>query len=218
MELVYTEKRIVKPSAFGPPEKGCFGVDDDQQSTTWDKCREQFAARFNEASRGLFFCHDTNEGNRIASFLVKTEQVIGIADRRKSYSTFAETDRANILWIGPSSFWMESEIKRQLLTIVLRQGMNYNPDKDNYEDALWMPDGVGNSYAAKTKLAVTRFLYGFTDYVPPDASSAWGNFNNKVGWVTIFENKSEEIVRARLIAPEGEPRQPCVIGVGKLWG
>lgn len=220
MELIYTEKRVVKPSAFGPPEKGYFAVDDEQQAASWDKCREQFAARFIESSKGLFFCHDTNEGCRTASFLIKTEQVIGIADRRRpfNYSMFAETDRANILWVGPSYFWMGSEVRRQLLTVILRAGMNYNPSKNDYEEALWKPDQLGNNYTAKTKAAISRFLYGFTDYVPPDASSAWGSFTNKVGWVTLFENKSEEVVRTRLVVPEGESYQPCVIGIGKLWG
>lgn len=226
MELVYTEKRVVKPSAFGPPEKGYFAIDDNQETTTWDKCREQFAARFTETSRGFFICHNTNEGNRPASFLVKTEQVIGIADcslksneRLHNHSTFAETDRANILWVGPSLFWMTSEIKRQLLTIILRAGMNYDPYKNNYEEALWMPDQIGNNYAAKTKIAVTRFLYGFTEYISDaNMSPIWGNFNNKIGWVSVFENKSEEAIRARLVAPEGDSHKPCVISIGKLWG
>lgn len=222
MEPLYTENRVVKPSAFGPPEKGYFAVDDEQQSVNWDKCREQFAARFTELSKGLFFCHNTDEGRRTASFLIKTEQVVGIADPNRSkpfnYSTFAETDRANILWVGPSCFWMEAEIKRQLLTVILRAGMNYNPSKDDYEDALWKPDQLGNNYAAKTKAAISRFLYGFTDYVPPNSSSAWGSFTNKVGWVTLFENKNEELIRERLVVPEGESYQPCVIGIGKLWG
>jgi hypothetical protein len=219
MELAYVkEKRVIKPSAFGPPVIGSFALDADEDIPTisWDKCREQFATRFTENHKGLFFCHEVNESQRCASFLVKTEQIIDISS---SHSVFGETNRPDVTWIVPSFFWMSSDMRRQLLTILLRAGMSYDPIKDNYEEALWKPDKLGNDYAARTKSAVLRFLYGFTEFVPDKCvqSTLWGTFNNKVGWVNVFEGKDQQSVRKQLITPN-DKRQSCLIGIGKLWG
>ena len=209
------ERKMVKKSAYGPPGVGFFAADS-EFSLSWEKCREQFAHKFTEVLHGFYFCHIPHEGFNVASFIAKTEEIIGFADFLHSYgpSKFCETDKADVIWIEPSRFWSSHDMRRQLLTIMLRAGMNYNPSINNYEEALWEKDKMGNNYAAKTKAAITRFLFGFTNYV--NDSSVVG-FNYKTGWVTTFEDRPEQAVRKLLVRPEGEKKTCSVIGLGKLW-
>jgi hypothetical protein len=217
MEPQYNESKICRKSAYGPPKLGMFAVEPPPEySMDWQKCREQFSTRFTEYQPGLYFCHRPNEGHRVASFLSKTEEIIGFANFLHSYtpSIYRFTDCDNILWIDVSRFWMKQEITRQLLTILLRCGMSYEPEMDNYEDALWTVDALGNRHAADTQMAVTRFLFGFTKFnEDPEVIG----YSGKIGWVTIFRNANEQIVRKLLVKPDGENDNFNLIGLGKVW-
>lgn len=205
------QKKSVKKSVYGPPGLGYFATDSDF-SLTWEKCREQFSYKFTEVLQGFYFCHVPLEGYNVASFIAKTEEIIGFVDFLHSYasSQFCQTDRENVLWVEPSRFWSKCEMRRQLFTILLRSGMNYNPAINNYEQALWSKDKMGNNYALETQLAIMRFLFGFTQYVNDVV-------NYKTGWWTTFKDRPEQTVRKLLVRPEGEKKETSVIGLGKLW-
>jgi hypothetical protein len=211
----YGERKTVKKSAYGPPQLGHFAVEGDY-SLTWDKCREQFSHKFIETVSGFYFCHPPNEGHKVAWFITKTEEIIGFCNYLHSYdpTLFCETDREDVIWIEPSRFWMRQEMRRQLFTILVRAGMNYEPTLNNYEDALWAKDKMGNTYAKETQLAVMRFLFGFTNYI---SDPAVAGYSNKTGWVNTFKDRDEQSVRRLLILPEGERPQYSVVGLGKLW-
>lgn len=184
------------------PFRGEFSLDGKELS--WIRCREYFLKSFNENQKGLFFSYHDDEYKRVAKFLNKTEEILVFAGLQSfEKSKFFETNLNFAMWIEPSKFWMRCFMKRSLLTIFLRCGLNYN---ENYEEALFSTE-----HSRKTKLAIKRFLYGFTNY-----SSRCKIIKNK-GWVSFFKNKNKEQVCNYLVAPDHVYRPPCMVGMGDLW-
>lgn len=217
MKPVYLDEiKAIKPSSYGGPQIGYFALDSEYGTISWDKCREQFAQRFCETTSGFFFCHNIDEGYRVAEFISKTEEILGFMDYLHSYapSTFCKTCRNNVLWINVSRFWVTHEIRRQFLTILLRAGMGYDSARNNYEEALWAMRGFDQDrlYCQETKVAVMRFLFGFTEYIATDIQPT-----HRGGWVEVFKNKDESNVRHMLGLPKGERPVNCMVGLGKLW-
>jgi hypothetical protein len=129
----------------------------------------------------------------IGNFLNKTEKILDL-----NCSKFSKTSRTDILWIEPIDFWLSCPIRRSLLTLLLRCGMVYD---GNYEEALFSQD-----YAFQTKLAIERFLFGFTKYV---------DHSDRLGWANTFRGKKEKEVKIRLV--RAEPFYE-VVSYGTLWG
>jgi hypothetical protein len=174
---------------------GSFAID--AEPVRFEHCRERFAADFRAETRGLFFKHPPAAGPGVAAFLAKTEAVLDLADR----STYACTNWPTITWVGPTRFWMACELRRSLLTILLRAGMLFEPDRDNYEEALFRAD-----YVRPTKAAVMRFLFGFTEYVgPPIVQPSPIHVR---GWRAVFDGQSVEAVKRMLVRPGGRGGGP----------
>lgn len=89
--------------------------------------------------------------------------------------------------------------------------MAYDATRNNYEEALWSKDCMGHTYALETKAAVTRFLYGFTEF---SHREGYGYVN---GWVKTFSRCTEATVCNMLVKPVGDNYRPSFIGYGKLW-
>ena len=96
------------------------------------------------------------------------------------------------------------------MTVLLRAGILYDLEKDNYEDALFRQE-----YVIPTKKAVMRFLYGFTNYKGPEVVCT-GTILVR-GWKTIFEGKNEAEVRAWLVASPQMSYTPTVELETALW-
>ncbi len=88
-----------------------------------------------------------------------------------------------------------------MFTILLRAGISYDPQIDNYEDALFK-----EQYCMPTKKAIMRFLFGFTRYVGPSMDGE-SNYEYK-GWKNIFEAQSEHIIKSYLISDKGRKSIP----------
>lgn len=212
MNLEFGPKKQIM-SVYTTPEDGHFGMEGtDKKSLHWDHCREQFAPKFLEAMVGFFFSHPHGRAINVATFVLKTEEILGFQTRKTPYehSQFCLTNKSNILWFEPSSFWRECWMKRSAITILLRAGMAYNLDEPNYEEALFT-----EKYGSQTKPAFMRFLYGFTKYigeVPPCIGSV-----QKEGWHSTFSVLDNPGVRKLLVVPDGEKYDPCFIGLDSLW-
>jgi hypothetical protein len=128
------------------------------------------------------------------NFLGITEKILNITP-----SICSLTNKQDIRWVNPSNFWRFCETKRSLLTLLIRCGMAFN---SNYEEALF-----SKRAAQKTRVAIERFLFGFTKYIP--------HYYDKPGWKNTFQNKNEDQVKKRLVRPE--PRYEMV-SYGTLWG
>ena len=104
------------------------------------------------------------------------------------------------MWINPSQFWKGCKMRKQLLSILLRAGSKYDPDKDNYEEALYTQE-----YIKGTKSAVMRFLFGFTEYT-----------QNVCGWERAFRAKTDSEIRKLLVCPDFKKLNDCLIA-GVIW-
>lgn len=186
----------LKPS-LTEPQPGYLGVELGD-SLNWFKCREEFSSHLaSYGSKGIYFRHHINQGDNISGFMLKTEEIIDVAPK----SAFLKTDSPEITYIEPSSFWLNCILKRQLLSIFLRVSVNYNPLVDNYEESLWNPDIMHKQYTSETKLAILRFLYGFTQLneskIPPGFFSTIQN-----GWVSLFGGKDMVFIKQILQSPK----------------
>jgi len=185
-----------------PPQIGSFAVD--EPTVNWYKCREQYANKFSTDCTGMFFSHERGHehSERVAYFMSVVEEILDLKERSK----YAKCTKNFAMWICPAPFWLDCEMKRSLYTILLRCGLEYDVDKNNFETALYSVN-----YLNETKLAVMRFLFGFTKY-SPDSTTGYVK-----GWWTEFKNKSEDQIKKQLVSPEAERKDECIVGVGTLW-
>ena len=172
----------------------------------YETCRERFGSQWHSDTKGFFFKHPKDKGSAVAIFLRKTEIIL----KQKIYSDFAKTNRDTVLWIEPSDFWKSCRMRRSLFTILIRAGMSYDPDIDNYEKALF-----GYKWAKATKSGVMRFLYGFTKYVGPTIDDQNGSLETR-GWKFVFESRSKESIIEFLKWPEDNPDKPKQ-SVKSIW-
>lgn len=204
-----------KQIAVMPPQ-GNYALDnnDPEKQFHWDHCREQFAAKFTDAdSKGFYFSHPEKKGRDVANFISKFENIV---DFTQSVSHFSETNRNVILWVGISSFWLPCMMKRSLLTILLRCGMHYDSEKDNFDDALF-GEHKDNIYARETRSAILRFMFGFTQFTGPKPADIFQTSVVKHGWREEFQKLDDSIIRRRLVLPEGKVKEASIVGLESLW-
>lgn len=187
MDIEFQDKRLLT-SLNLDVQDGSFAMD--CTPLAFETCRERFAATFKEDTPGFYFKHRPGQSVQVATFIRKTEAIL----KESTPSRFSQTNRDTILWVEPSNFWKSCPVRRSLLTILLRAGILYDLNADNFEDALFRQE-----YVIPTKKAVMRFLYGFTKYVGPEIVPS-GTIIVR-GWKTIFEGKSEAEIRSWLVAP-----------------
>lgn len=178
-------------------EDGSYGTDSIPFS--FEKCREKFALNFKVGTNGFYFKHSgfngtrpANKSKNIAVFIKKTEAIL----QQTEFSGFALTNRDTIVWVEPSMFWKSCRMRRSLFTILLRAGIPYIAQKDNYEQALFE-----EPYILPTRLAIMRFMFGFTKYVGPSMDCETSTYEYK-GWKNIFEAKDEFTVKSYLVSPD----------------
>ena len=75
--------------------------------------------------------------------------------------------------------------------------MIYDIKKDNYESALFK-----QKFVVPTKIAVMRFLYGYTRYVGPSLGGS--SDLESTGWKVVFENKNTATVKEYLVSPKSK--------------
>lgn len=207
-------KEITGNNTHTPPE-GNYAIEptDAEKPLHWDHCREQFAAKFTDASRpGFFFSHPDSKGVDIANFLTKFEHITFV----EPVSSFAHTNRENILWVQVAPFWMPCLIKRSLLTILLRCGINYDSKKDNFDDALF-GEYKESCYLKETRSAVLRFMFGFTEFSGRVPVETFQSSIIKYGWREEFHKVDDVGVRRRLILPTDKSKESNIVGAESLW-
>lgn len=162
-------------------------------SVNWFTCREEFANRFTSKTDRIFFC--TSPGSavkgkkdyigarlrarRVARFIRRIEEKLKV-----DFSTFYESSSFNVLDVHPSKFWKSNDLNRSLYTILLRAGLIYDYQKDNYMEAL-----KGYVYSKNTIKAVSRFLDGHTTF----------KGQKLTGWNNTFQSPANEDVKKVLV-------------------
>lgn len=162
----------VKPGSFAYLEWARGGK---VQVKHWLYCREAFQSYF-EKRKMLFACGRDNGAN-VAAFIQRIEKKLKLAPEYRS--RFGPTNRTSIMWIRVSPFWSTGMIKKSLFTALLRAGINYDPRRKNFEEAMYICP-----YTRRTKYAVNRFLRGYTKY------SGRTNWESRaipqLGWYNVF--------------------------------
>lgn len=197
---------VLKPLAVDdkrPPIEGSFTA---PVPFNWVKCREQFAGSFTDKLTEFFFSHPIGAGIHVAAFISKTEDIMSLSVPMPQRSEFCLTNRPYALWVSPSPFWRNCPIRRSLFTILLRCGFEYREAENNYEDALY-----SDPYIKDTKLAVHRFLFGYTQFVNRD------NLPVNSGWRDFFRNQNREMVIKCLDLGEKIKFERSMLGLGTIW-
>jgi len=148
----------------------------------WLHCREYFQ----DESRGIrrfLFCHRPKRCRNIAVFMDRVESALGVPER----SVFGPTQRHNISWARVSPWWMESSMRRSLMTILMRCAQNYSVRRDNFEEALFSVQ-----YARETEYAVRRFFDGNTRY--SGRCKGWYNQFRPVDGVAVPKEKVDRLL------------------------
>lgn len=179
----------------------------DKPPLKFEKCRELFASKFFLSTKGFYFKHKGGGSKNVATFISKTESVLKI----RKPSKFSETNRNSILWFEPCYFWRSCRMRRSLLTILLRAGIQYDTERDNYEEALF-----SEPYIIPTKKAVMRFMFGFTKYVGPHFNTV--SMLDTKGWRSVFSKLKEEEIRCYLVSSRKNTLQlKCKLESNQLW-
>lgn len=208
---------------YGSPPIGQFALEaEPPKGVHWDHCREQFAAKFTESVTGFYFSHPKDKGEDVAAFIVTFESIVALncSQNIPPLSLFGKTEKDTILWMQPSRFWTECYMKRSLLTALLRCGMNYSVQKNNFDEALFSEQFKETVYLRETKPAVLRFMFGFTKYVGPVTySTSTGPYASicKHGWREEFKSLDNSTIRKRLVLPSESVSEPTIVGAESLW-
>jgi len=189
------------------PIPGSFSLD--EPNFNWYKCREEFSNRFEASTTGFFFGHKPEAiyFEKIVKFIEKTENVLSLVNDIKNRTTFKKTTRPWAIWLEPSSFWTCQLVRRSLFTILLRASFFYDPKKDNYDEALFQ-----EKYLQQTKLAVCRFMFGYTNL--KNAEQMTGGSN---GWYAHFNSADKQTVINCLVPPAEAKIKKNILGLNSIW-
>lgn len=204
MQVRFLENKPIILTYNSPPI-GYYAIDnEDSKPITWDHCREQFLGKMSSNMPGFFFSHHDNRSNDVASFICQFEQIIGLSGINMTFSCFAKTERKNIIWVIPSSFWLSCLIKRSLLTLLLRCSLNFECSQQNFESCLF-GEYPECKLIRETKRALIRFMFGFTEYKGhlPHASISSSSNLVRHGWHSEFSNSNESDLKSKLVLPFG---------------
>lgn len=192
MEVSFGEQKCINSFSI-KADPGHFALD--EKPLVWENCRERFHKSFTNTLHGFYYKHLDNQSKDIASFILKTEEVLKLKD----FSKFCQTNIISIIWVEPSEFWKSCAMRRSLFTVFLRCALNYSHDQKNYEEALFL-DQTSSVYALQTKNSIMRFLFGFTKYVGPSIDTeASIQFR---GWRSEFEHKNITEIKSMLVYPD----------------
>lgn len=179
---------------------GQFALEPDINKTiSWDHCREQFLGKMNVDMKGFYFSHQSHKSEDVAIFLKTIEKILEINIEEISFSKFCKTDKDHIMWIEPSSFWMDCILKKSLLTLLLRVSLNFDKIKNNFDECIF-GEYSENKLLKETKSAFVRFMFGFTKFdgvLPMAATNPTSNLIRH-GWHGEFNYNDLAMVKRKL--------------------
>lgn len=175
----------IKAGWFGRLEKNEYGRW--EPIITWTHCRDVFQDAPNHEifGKGMWFCHGSAKAENICEFVERIESKLELDE--KTY--FKKTKFTHIVWLQPSTFWVNNFVRRSFFTLVLRCGMRYKRMKDNFNAAMY------NHYkiAKETTPAIKRFLNGYTWYTKDEPAS------NSNGWHYLFTDFNSKPIEGKYL-------------------
>lgn len=188
MKVVFKESKKISAIRSSSSRLGSYALL--KTPLVFEDCRERFAPKIDKKTESFLFKHEKDAGENVASFILKTEKIL----KKRKFTQFSKTNVKDVICVEPTKFWMQNKMTRSLFTILLRVGISYNPEDDNYEEVLF-----SHHHIEITKNATKRFLFGFTKYVgdQPSGSGVLETF----GWVTLLKDKTESEVKSLFVLP-----------------
>lgn len=198
------------PTLYAPGYVGQFASHPENKRDTscfyWEKCREQFAKKFQANTRGFFYSVDYANLYKTPDFIRQTERILNI----KNNSVFYKTNRRNAVYIKVSDFWKVCYIRRSLFTLVCRLGLVFdhkNWDKFMFGEAEHTGRSeIDDNYnmARQTNKALLRFFFGYTKYTGDLSNSRKEFMPEKHGWVAEFSGKPLSYIKSVLVLENKE--------------
>jgi hypothetical protein len=191
-QIVYPETNV-RSGSFARivgEENGVFQIDN------WIYCRDSFHYHFNNTKQ-LIFSHPAHAGKRIAAFINEFEKRM----KHEKLTICGPTNLSRITWVQPAQFWLNKNIRKSLFTCLLRAGARYNPEENNFDEAL---NSV--NYLSRTKEAVEWFLKGHT----------WPKKNTNGGWYDSFYHIKKSSLSKKLTRKPVDNRKLLEYAAGLL--
>lgn len=140
-----------------------------RRSAMWYHCREDFDRVFPKRSRQFLF-HNDNKGENIYRFIKQAEKKLKVEPLSE---ILGFKNVQNVTCVRPSKWWTQNATRRQLFTILLRCGIDYEND---FNDALHSQE-----YIQCTREATKKFFNGYTHCTLRMAGPD--------GWVSNFDKE-----------------------------
>ena len=190
-----TEKAFI-PNMLVMPNLGSFSSNT-QSDLIWDVCKEEFEKKIKKNDLKSFFFMHKNKFEEVRSFINKTEKILDIENIKPcdmffpvyGYTKFSKTNLPTVLMVSPSLFLRSCPLRTSLFLILMRCGLQYDIEKDNYENTLFL-----DNYIKMTELAVKRFMFGFNVC----------KIDSNKGWVDTFLHATENKVKNNLKSYENK--------------
>ncbi len=155
---------------------------------TFYHCREVFHKVFTEKDKSILYVHAGNLGETIEKFIHLVEELLNIPNKEKSQ--FFKTQRTTITPIRPAKFWLACPMKRQVFSLLLRSGRNFDIVQDN--NNIW--PALKSSKNTKSVIpALEVFLGGHTKFDQKCLDILKANHHH--GFCHIFSNKSPDEIK-----------------------
>ncbi len=193
--LVPDKMSFSGPSASGA--EGAFMIEPILNSPypSWILCRERMQYWFHLDHRGFWFIPKAGNLHLVIELMDWVEKTLGLSDNTKFYQ---ENTAKNVVFVEPSRFWLDCEMKKNVMTLFLRVAncyANLITERTIFKAIQAYP------YANLTLPALDRFFAGFTHYVgPPLIPNPGGNIIF-MGWYSTFLNKDIAFTKTLLKLP-----------------
>lgn len=140
----------------------------------WTHCRDLFQDVSNKRliTHGMWFCHGNTKVENLCKFIEIIEEKLELDEK----TIFRKTTLKNVVWLQPSSFWINDIVRKSFFTLALRCGTHYKGTKNNFINAMYQHYKISK----KTKLAIEHFLNGNTWYTQTRPTA------NRIGWYCLF--------------------------------
>lgn len=185
------------PDPYAQPISGSFSP---YRLINWSSCREIFAKSFAPGDDKLWFAPglEADSDKNVQGFVNIVEDAVSAGK-----TSLIRSDAEGVCLVKFPQFWSSCPVKRSLFTILLRLGRYYRISSRNFEDTLY-----GHFFTRRTKPAIMRFLFGFTEF-------SGGRNVRHSGWYSLFRDRTDQEVRRMLIAPRKATYS--MIDIGTLW-
>jgi len=136
-------------------------------------CRDVFHTDSRDLAAGaiIAFVCTAAAAPKVAAFVTEFEKRLG----HEKLTRMGLTNSASIMWVEPAAFWFGNPLRRSLFTALLRAGVGYNPETNNFDAAI-----AKEKYLGPTKAAVKHFLEGHT-WISSEVDTARGWYDNFAG-------------------------------------